>query len=354
MVNCGHFRSGGAKIANPMKDTFGLDDTVVPIFFPSSLVRWLEEEGYDRLALIEGTGLETSAIDAPDVLVNFRQHRLLIGNALKLTGNHHLGIYFGRQLKFTAMGIVGYAAMSSDTLKQCLETILKYNKLRAPLINMSMEEVEGFVHLRFDEALDYGPIRIFMFESLIGASNGMLESMGMGPLYDTQFNLTMSKPEGFEQHEHLLSISVVFDQPVNEWVFPASHLLQASSFADPVTAAAARRICDDQLSQVESHKGLINRIETLILQTPGKYPSLNEVASHLCTSPRSLRRELAKLDVTYQALLDRNRKNLAIQYLKTTNMSVQEIAIIMGYSDPANFGRAFRKWTGCSPGDFRV
>ena len=304
-----------------MKNTYGLDDAVIPIYYPSGLVRWLEEQGYERAALIDGTGLEASAIDVPDVRVSFRQHRTLICNALDITGNQHLGLYFGLQLKITAMGMVGYAAMSSDTLQGALDALLQFHTLRAPLIRLRMEELGGVVHLRFDEALDYGPIRLFMLEGIVGASTSLLNSMGMGPLEGTEFRLSVPRPDDFENHQHLLSMPVVFDQPVTEWLFPVEYLAHKSDLADPVTAASTRDICEAELKRLGSQEGLVDRVERLLALTPGQYPALSDIALELCASPRTLRRELAKLGVTYQVLLDQHRSKLALQYLKTTNLS---------------------------------
>lgn len=336
-----------------MKNTFGLDDNVIPIFFPSSLVRWLETEGYEREALIEGTGLDASEIDEPEILVNFRRHRKLIDNALRITNNPHLGLDFGRQLQITSMGIVGYAAMSEKNLGQSLKTITKYIKLRAPLIELNMTTDGDWVNLQIDEALDLGSIRQFFYEAFIMATINMFEGQGMKMPPETCCKLTLQKPDDWDQHKHLLPVPVKFNQTTNSLSIPAKYMDLELKMADPVSASSANKICEEQLRNIEHQEGLISRLRGIIEASLDKPPSLSQAAEHFCVSPRTLRRELEKLGTTYQTLLDQCRQEIAIKYLKSSNLTLQELAVKMGYNDSSNFGRAFRKWTGKPPGEFR-
>lgn len=123
--------------------------------------------------------------------------------------------------------------------------------------------------------------------------------------------------------------------------------------ADPQTAQSTRLICDQLLAKVGEQAGIVARVRRFILEQPGQYPSLDETAACLCVSPRSLRRELQKAGTTYQKVLDRERGKIAMEYLTTTRKPIYEIALELGFEDLSNFGRAFRRWTGRPPSDFR-
>lgn len=336
-----------------MKNTFGLDDTVIPIYFPSALIRWLETEGYDRTTLIEGTGLEPKDIDEAEVMISFRQHRVLIGNALRLTNNPHLGLLFGRQLKYSSMGIVGFAAMTSKNLGESIETIVKYMKLRAPLIQIGLEVQGDLAHITIDESIDYGPLRTFMHEGILGSMSHVVEIIPGEIPESIRAQLTFSEPNDWDQHKEHLAFPVEFSQPSSRFIFPAKYLKQTSKLADPATAKSTKALCEVQLKEMEEKEGLLTRIHGIFLSSGSNYPNLDEVSSQLCVSARTLRRELSKLDTTYQTLLDEYRERISIRYLQSSDLSIQEISVKMGYNDPANFGRAFRKWTGKSPGCYR-
>lgn len=336
-----------------MKDTFGVDDSVIPIFFPSSLIRWLEQEGYSRDDLIEGSGLVPSDIDNPEVLICFRQHRVLIGNALRLTANPHIGLYFGKYLPMTSMGTMGYAVLSSKNLSEAVDMMQRYMKVQAPLIGIRTHVDEDSAGIFMQESLDYGDIRQFMYESFLSSISRIYDQLIDAPKEGIVIHYGMDKPDDWQTHEHLLPFPVVFSSGRVGVTFPSSLLEINSKMWDPATASAMRRVCEEQLAKIQDNQGLTHQIQDIIQQAGDELPSMNVVAEKLCVSPRTLRRELEKLDTTYQSLLDEYRKDMALQYLKTSSLSVQEIALKLGYSDPSNFSRAFRKWTGKSPGDFR-
>ena len=345
-----------------MKNTFGADDQVIPLLFPANVVRWLESQGYQRQEMIEGTGLEAEEIDSTEVLITLHQHHQIFLNVLRITDNPHIGLHFGRQVRFTNLGFVGYAAISSANLREGMQAILKYLKLRSPLFQTEMYEQDQRVHIIYSEALNLKPVRQFIYEVLLSCAPNIFDFFGIEPLdknnQQTQeriIRVTIPKPDDWDKHKHLLdtNLKVMFDQEITELIFPAQYLQQKSTLADPVTAKLAREICDEQLREVGDNETLVSRIIQIILSNPTRFPSLDEVASQICVSPRTLRRELKKLNTTYQTLLDDARKKMAIKLLKNTAMTVQEISEKLSFKDPTNFGRAFRKWTGKTPGSYR-
>jgi len=345
-----------------MKNTYGADDKAIPILFPANVIRWLETQGYERSELIQDTGLETDDIDSVDVLISLNQQDKIILNALNITSNPHLGFHFGRQIRFTNMGFVGYATVSSANVKEGLETFIKYSKLRFPIFHTQMIEKEDKVHVIYTEAANIEAIRQFIYELLIGGAPNMFQFFGIdlskqGPQKKSEVDVRISIPEpkGWSEHRHLVEnkIDLCFDQEVTEFVFPISYLQQKAELADSVSAKLARDICDEQLRKTDGNENLISRVKHLIQSKEIGFPILDEVAEQLCVSPRTLSRELKKLDTSYQILLDQGRKAMAIKLLQGSTLTVHEISEKLGYKDPTNFGRAFRKWTDRTPGSYR-
>jgi AraC-like DNA-binding protein len=91
----------------------------------------------------------------------------------------------------------------------------------------------------------------------------------------------------------------------------------------------------------------------MLLEQPGRFPGIEELADRLHVTSRTLRRKLQAEGTSYASILASVRKDLAIQHLRTTRMKVDEIAEALGFSDVASFRQAFRKWTGRSPSDYR-
>jgi AraC-like DNA-binding protein len=121
--------------------------------------------------------------------------------------------------------------------------------------------------------------------------------------------------------------------------------------ADTEAHAAAMRQC--ALDTLSLSGKLSERVAAYLAQQEGNYPTLHAMASDFCMSERSLSRNLQCEGVTYQGLLDEARQASAERYLVQTNLSIDQIAECLGYTDPSNFVRAFRRWVGMTPGAYR-
>ena len=347
-----------------MKNTFGADDKIIPMHVPANVIRWLESGGYERTELVQGSGVNEQDIDTPETLITLAQHHQLILNILNISNNPHIGLVFAKQVRYTNMGSVGWALVSSATLLESLKAFLKYLKLRSPLIQVKMHESGGNVHIVYSDSLGTTAIRQFYYEIMLGGMSGFLEVFGgnqlkpnpkYGPSEKVVIRVALPEFPLLQEHSFLaeLDTDILFNQDITEVIFPARYLELKSTLADPVTAKMAREICDEQLRQVDPSEDLIARINNIVQDKTNRFPSLVEVAAEICVSPRTLRRELKKRDTTYQTLLDTAREKMAVNLLKKSTLTIHEISEKLGYKDPTNFGRAFRKWTGKTPGTYR-
>ncbi len=147
---------------------------------------------------------------------------------------------------------------------------------------------------------------------------------------------------------------VAFDQPYHRLSLPRAYLTRPMALANPATVQMCEQQCEALLASLDVQDGLLTRVRRLLLARPGDYPDLDSVARALHTSGRSLRRHLSAMGTGYRQVLDEVRKSLALQYLTSTHLPPYEIAYLLGFSDPSNFRRAFKKWTGKLPSDYRT
>jgi AraC-like DNA-binding protein len=110
--------------------------------------------------------------------------------------------------------------------------------------------------------------------------------------------------------------------------------------------------CEKLLSELDHGQDLVTRIRRQ-LEKMEAFPTLTVMASTLNSSPRTINRKLAQLNTTYQNIVDEARLEQAMHLLQNTRISIEEIAHQLGYNDPSNFGRAFRRWLDMSPRTFR-
>ena len=144
-----------------------------------------------------------------------------------------------------------------------------------------------------------------------------------------------------------------FDQGAVQLRFPAHYLSMRLQTANPVTAKMVEEQCSRELEQLGLAGDFVKQVQALLTARSEGYPDLNAVADALHMSTRSLKRKLKQHERSFRELLDAVRYRDSVQLLKGSELSIERIAGRLGYSDPANFTRAFRKWAGVSPSEYR-
>src|SRR5690349_3623148 len=125
-----------------MRKFFTLEDPIVPLFHPRLVVETAAQQGADRKALLEDTGIHEAMLTSPDARISYLQFGMLVRKALQLTGNTGLGLDVGRNLHLPHLGMLGLAIMSSRTAGAALEQTPKHHKRVAPAWDLSLE-VQG-------------------------------------------------------------------------------------------------------------------------------------------------------------------------------------------------------------------
>jgi AraC-like DNA-binding protein len=123
--------------------------------------------------------------------------------------------------------------------------------------------------------------------------------------------------------------------------------------ADPAAFEHAEKLCERELQNLVSDASVSARVRRLMLAKQVNFPSLTVTARILHMTPRTLHRRLLDEGTSFQEILDEVRHSLAMEYLKSQHMTIQELAYTLGYGDTANFRRAFKRWTGVAPSFFR-
>lgn len=277
----------------------------------------------------------------------------IVRRAIKLTGAPWLGWEFGATLTLSSHGFLGYAAMSSETLRDALELAVRYFRTRTTMVDLQLEVEGDTAILQIDELVSLNDLQPFLVESLFSSFHYMgLKLLGDIPI-EGELRMAFPESEYYARMKALIPVPVLFDSAYNQMRFPASRLDQRLRFADPRLAKMAEAQCEEEMENIKSPPKLLNKVRRIILTQSGRFPSVDQAASDLHMSSRTLKRKLQQLGTSYQKILDDLRKGLAVEYLTQTEITVDDIAVQLGYSDASNFARAFRRWTGRSPSDYR-
>lgn len=310
--------------------------------------RW----GITAEELLEGVPLDVKRLEEPLERVPIPVLETISERARALTSEPALGIYLGMQMRVSAHGYLGFAAMTSSTIREALEIALRFAPTRTSAIALRLH-VDGEVcSLVIDERVPLGAAREILILALIVG----IEQIGRaltGRDIEGSADVTFSRPASFERFEMVARGRLRFDQPSNQLVFPASTLDLPIVLADPVARRLAQEQCERELDALGEQTNLAARVRALVPKPDRGFFSLEEIAAKVGLSPRTLKRKLAEQGTAFSELLEQQQRERALMLLRSPDLTLEDVADRVGYSDVANFTRAFRRWTGLTPGAYR-
>lgn len=320
----------------------------------AALVAATAELGVGVDALLEGTGIAAQAMSDLELRISHRQKLALFGNVLRLSPEPAIGLLAGQRQRISDFGVFGYAVLTSATLGDAVAFGIKHVRLAGPVLEKSFR-VEGDVAIfEGHDVIDLGPLlplaTEFWFSSIYALTNRVLERSSEDR---RRLLLPYPAPAYAERYQEVLRCPVEFDTGVLQWQFDAALLSLPLPNGNPVTAEVCAKFCGRMLEDIGVEHALVATIKQACLNSIGALPRVDQMAARLHMSARTLHRRLAEGGTSYQAILDGIRERLAIEFLERTDLSVEEIAERSGFSDVSNFRKAFKKWTGQTPGYFR-
>ncbi len=348
----GHNTRAAVYSSVGMRKYFTHLDPVVPVHHPRVLVETAAEQGADRTALLENVGISEATLASPEARISYHQFGILTSNALRLTGNPALGLDYGRNIRLAQMGPLALALMNSPNVGAALDALLRHSRSLLPAFELNLRVEADRAYITARETLSLEPFATFSIESVLASLDIQVRALigGAPPL--RAIRVPYTEPAHAARYAEMFDVPIHYGQPVAEIEFDASLLTTPIAFADPATAKLAEQFCAEQLGPQVS-EGLRGQVRRLLDSARGPLPNLEQLSRTLQTSPRTLRRSLHAMGTSYQALLEHSRRTRALEWVTATTLTFDEIAKRLGFSDVRSFRRAFKRWTGHTPGDHR-
>lgn len=318
-----------------------------------ALVAELQAEGMEAEGLLQGTELTPAQMLDPSTRISHRQKLVIFANMQRLMRYPDGGLRAGARQRLSDFGIFGYALASSETFGHAVDFGIRHIRLLGPIFQKSfrLEGDEGvFIGQGFFSLGESMAVATeFWFASILALVECVLEH----PFPSRRLLLPYPAPDHWQCYEAFFGCPVQFDSEVMQWRFDASVLQLPCPNANPITSAMTMGFCQQLVASLPDESDLIEAVRMACLSRSGRFPGVETVAQTLGMSPRTLHRRLAEQQRTYQSVLDEVRCALAIEFLQQSDMPMDDLAAQVGFSEAANFRKAFRKWTGQSPGDYR-
>ena len=318
----------------------------------------LKDQGVDVARLLASLNIDASRLDdAEDQLTQEDYSRLLD----EVNRNHDvpgLGLLDGRGVNILDHGLLGYAMFASATLRKAIERHSKYQDVIGAVLHTALVVENDVAQLRVvevarpdmantDRKLQYELEKLFTQWAEIGPAIGSDRHW-----YDS-VELTYPAPPYQAMYRDYLGDRVLFQREHNQLRFPVSLLDRPLNYANENAAQLCERQCEALLANLRHADGVVGEVRRILANSPGYYPSIDEVARSLAMGERTLRRRLLGEGTSYKSVVLDFRMELAAGYLRGREMSIQEVAYLSGYADPSNFHRTFSRYHGMTPRVYR-
>ncbi|MDR3417550.1 MAG: AraC family transcriptional regulator [Nevskia sp.] len=324
----------------------------VPIAYGLLSMQVAMERGISRERILEATEIEPEVLRQPNGRLTLFQWGDLIRRTIELTRDYGLGYEFGARNNITAHGLFGYGMLSQSTVADAVRFAQKYSLLTTLAFGIHYFVEDGYQVLEVRDRIPYGTVRQISIDMCVASWWRMLAQC-FGPL-NPEFELWFEwpQPDYYLRYRERLP-PTRFGTGVNRLRFPAKYLCCPINTANVATASMVTEQCERELAVILQSENIVERVRAALICEKGNYPDLEAVAERLYMSSRTLKRRLRENRSSFHGLLAEARYRDCIRLMADPTLRMDEIACRVGYSDPANFTRAFRRWMGTTPSEFR-
>ncbi len=300
--------------------------------------------------------IDDSAILATcaETFVSFNLFQKLALRAAKMSNNPALGFSVGQRLTLASHGVLGYALMLCSNLLDAATIIEKYISIRMPLIRCETSfQGDEFVITFEEHSALLEEMRILLLDGLLLTVKTSIAQL----VPSIQDRLTICFPSTAHNnfpYKSLFGCKLQFDCGVASIRIPQELVTRNISGANIPARQEAETLCKNERDRQPECHSYASRIQNKLLEQPGSFPNLEVVASWFNITQRTLHRRLLSENTSYKVIVQDIKLSLAKTYLLKSTIPIKEISYFLGYEEAANFRRAFKRWTGYSPSDYRA
>jgi len=317
------------------------------------VVAGLHSHGIDPGPLLAAAKVEPATLTDPDARL---PHQVVLGlwqKTVEAAGDAAFGLHVAEGMDVSMLDVQGYALVSSANLREGFERVSHLHRLNHDASQVLLRPEErgaAWVHdLPGGLFLPRHPAEFVMATALVGAR----QASGR-PVDPLVVRFAHARPDDISEHERFFRAPLRFDAGQNAIVFREDTLALPCEKADPVLLRVLERHGEDLLARMPKVDTLVDRVRALLTKAlRGGNPSADCIADALHMSVRTLSRRLQAAGTSHKQLLDELRRDLCESYLGDRRLGVAEVAFLLGFGDASSFHRAFKRWYGTTPADYR-
>lgn len=331
-----------------------LGDVSVPVV--KQYLRYVETIDVDIKPILAAANIPVSILAQEHERISGEQLQMFLLTLIQQTGDPLFGLKSGQYVQPGSYSVLGYISMTCATLSEVIERIAPYEKLVGDMGVTTVECLGEQIALRWHSSYPSPIVRAHMTDNVFASWVSYvrwLSGLNIGP---QQVNLQREQPAPSVMiyYQKIFGCPVCFGQPYNALIITPDYMDICLTQPDP----DLRRTLEDhaliQMSTLsDAHSMSVRVTDTIRVLLRSGNARKTLVAEQLGISVKTLQRKLQSESTTYQTLLDEARLSLAQEYLQNELLSLEDIAIRLGFSEIRSFFRSFKAWTNQTPSEFR-
>lgn len=311
------------------------------------------QQGVTIEQLESTTGLKPEHLEDLDTRIALDQHMKLWDAVIHLTRNPALALQLGEKATPRNMGVIGLVIMNCQTLADMFHQTTRYMKLIAETDEMVMEHHGELSRIIYR-------IRKPEYFNISGIERGTSMALSWIRLFTRQdicpeeVWFQFPPPPYIDEYQRIFKAPIKFNQVENAIILKKTTLSIRSDDYDPYLWKVLNQHAEALYSKLNVEVSIQNQVQELIFEfLPKGEMNVENIAESVCMSSRTLSRRLSQEGTSFKGLVEKTRKKMAENYLRQKTVSINDITFLLGFSELSAFSRAFKRWYGSSPSDYR-
>jgi AraC-like DNA-binding protein len=317
------------------------------------MIRVAAEHQISEQVCVACTGLTEAQLRDPALEVAGQQELGVLRNIMRAVGpDVAFGLEAGLRYQATTHGMLGFALLTSATLGNAVDTIVRYFDLSYSFNRFEFEVAGREARFFYDDSDNPDDLRAVLVERDLGAAVTFGRNLFGYTVPVLYLQLRASEPRYCAAFESIFGMVPQFGAPRNCMAIDVEMLNLQNSLSDELSSRISEEQCRSLLESRKLQAGIAGRARSIILQKPGEFPDMRAVAAKLGMTTRTLRNQLTRESTSYRQLVEQTREQLAEELLTTTQLNMEQVAARLGYRDSSSFIAAFKRWKGVPPGGY--
>lgn len=311
--------------------------------------------GYKEEAFIEETDIDQAVLADISGEITVGQELAFLTNVLAKTEHPAIGLMLGRVFSPQSYGMFGYALLSASTLQEVFTIAASYGQLSFSFFSFECQIGDAFSELRLTQAPCFEePISRLLCDRDLSAIAVSLNTLSGHRIPLEEVHLTHDGAHAIDVYQNHFDCNIVTNATQAKVVLNNQYATKLLPNRNPIAAEQFIDRCKCLLAQLSDKSHFIDLVRMEVLRKPGHIPDIAMISSNLAISSRTLRRRLKDEGSSYTEIVNEIRYQLAREYLTETELPLNEIARMLGYTESGNFTHAFKRWSGVAPASYRL